>query len=92
MTFSSLMCSLKVTASFWQVWKDFEIKHGNEDTVREMLRIKRSIQAKFNTQVNFMSAQMIAAEGGAGEKRILQISLFQLYSPLQTSHIRVIIH
>ena len=27
------------------------MKHGNEDTVREMLRIKRSIQAVFNTQV-----------------------------------------
>ncbi|XP_030852951.1 pre-mRNA-splicing factor SYF1 isoform X1 [Strongylocentrotus purpuratus] len=61
----SQMCDPRVTATFWQVWKDFEIKHGNEDTVREMLRIKRSIQAKFNTQVNFMSAQMIAAEGAA---------------------------
>ncbi|XP_063966230.1 pre-mRNA-splicing factor SYF1-like [Lytechinus pictus] len=61
----SQMCDPRVTATFWQVWKDFEIKHGNEDTVREMLRIKRSIQAKFNTQVNFMSAQMIAAEGAS---------------------------
>jgi pre-mRNA-splicing factor SYF1 len=42
------------------VWHDFEVKHGNEDTFREMLRIKRSIQAQFNTQVNFMSAQMMA--------------------------------
>lgn len=39
----------------------FEVKHGNEDTVREMLRIKRSVQATYNTQVNFMSAQMLAA-------------------------------
>ena len=29
-----------------------------------MLRIKRSIQAQFNTQVNFMSAQMLAAASG----------------------------
>ena len=34
-----------------QVWKDFEVKHGNEDTLREMLRIKRSVQAVYNTQV-----------------------------------------
>ena len=36
-----------------QVWKDFEVKHGNEDTLREMLRIKRSVQAVYNTQVRF---------------------------------------
>ena len=38
------------------------MKHGNEDTVREMLRIKRSVQATFNTQVNFMSTQMLVAQ------------------------------
>ncbi|XP_013420306.1 pre-mRNA-splicing factor SYF1 [Lingula anatina] len=58
----SQMCDPRITAEFWQTWKDFEIQHGNEDTVREMLRIKRSVQATFNTQVNFMSAQMLAAQ------------------------------
>ena len=58
-------CLFQSTASFWQTWKEFEIKHGNEDTVREMLRIKRSVQAMYNTQVNFMSAQMLAVAGGA---------------------------
>ncbi|XP_052223848.1 pre-mRNA-splicing factor SYF1-like [Dreissena polymorpha] len=56
----SQICDPRSTANFWQTWKDFEIKHGNEDTVREMLRIKRSVQALYNTQVNFMSAQMLA--------------------------------
>jgi hypothetical protein len=28
-----------------------QVKHGNEDTLREMLRIKRSVQATYNTQV-----------------------------------------
>lgn len=42
-------CSL-----FLQVWKDFEVKHGNEDTLREMLRIKRSVQAVYNTQVSLV--------------------------------------
>lgn len=41
----------QVTAEFWKTWKDFEIRHGNEDTMREMLRIKRSVQATYNTQV-----------------------------------------
>ncbi|CAG0892203.1 unnamed protein product [Cyprideis torosa] len=56
----SEMCDPRVTAEFWQTWKDFEVKHGNEDTIREMLRIKRSVQALYNTQVNMMSVQMMA--------------------------------
>lgn len=55
------LCDPRTSPNFWSVWKEFEIKHGNEDTIREMLRIKRSVQATFNTQVNFMSAQMVAA-------------------------------
>ncbi|XP_058802784.1 pre-mRNA-splicing factor syf1 homolog [Phymastichus coffea] len=49
----------RVTNKFWQIWKEFEVSHGNEDTMREMLRIKRSVQAMYNTQVNMMSAQML---------------------------------
>ena len=58
----SQMCDPRVAAEFWQAWKDFEVKHGNEDTVREMLRIKRSVQHTYNTQVNMMSAQMLASQ------------------------------
>nr|XP_026690906.1 pre-mRNA-splicing factor SYF1 [Ciona intestinalis] len=59
----SQMCDPRTSANFWEAWKSFEVKHGNEDTVREMLRIKRSVQATYNTQVNYMSAQMLAAAG-----------------------------
>lgn len=45
-----------MTAEFWQTWKEFEVRHGNEDTMREMLRIKRSVQATYNTQVGALSA------------------------------------
>lgn len=55
----SQICDPRVTTEFWQTWKEFEVRHGNEDTMREMLRIKRSIQAMYNTQVNMMSAQML---------------------------------
>ena len=41
----------QTTPEFWKTWHDFEVHHGNEDTFREMLRIKRSVQAQFNTQV-----------------------------------------
>ena len=53
-------CVLQVTKSYWKAWQEFEVRYGNEDTFREMLRIKRSVQAQYNTQVNFMSAQMLA--------------------------------
>merc|ERR1712150_244593 len=59
----SQMCDPRTNAKFWDAWKSFEIKHGNEDTVREMGRIKRSVQATYNTQVNYMSAQMLASAG-----------------------------
>lgn len=55
------MCDPRVTPEFWQIWKEFEVRHGNEDTMREMLRIKRSVQATYNTQVNMMSAQMLSS-------------------------------
>ncbi|KJH51924.1 HAT repeat protein [Dictyocaulus viviparus] len=58
---ASEICDPKIHGQFWETWMDFEIKHGNEDTLREMLRIKRSVQQTFNTSVKHMSAQMIAA-------------------------------
>ena len=47
----SQMCDPRVATKFWDSWKNFEVRHGNEDTLREMLRIKRSIQHQYNTQV-----------------------------------------
>ncbi|KAK1153693.1 pre-mRNA-splicing factor SYF1 [Acipenser oxyrinchus oxyrinchus] len=64
-SYCSQICDPRMTAAFWQTWKEFEIRHGNEDTIREMLRIKRSIQATYNTQVNFMSSQMLKASSNA---------------------------
>lgn len=61
----SQMCDPRITAEFWSTWKEFEVRHGNEDTMREMLRIKRSVQATYNTQVNMMSAQMLSSAAQA---------------------------
>jgi len=61
-SYGSQLCDPRTTAHFWKAWHDFEVKHGNEDTFREMLRIKRSVQAKYNTQTNFMSAQILATQ------------------------------
>ncbi|KAM9948615.1 hypothetical protein ACTFIT_009813 [Dictyostelium discoideum] len=35
---------------YWNTWSDFEKLHGNEDTFKEMLRIRRSVQASYITQ------------------------------------------
>ncbi|ORX56150.1 TPR-like protein [Hesseltinella vesiculosa] len=37
----------KAFPDFWQTWHEFEVKHGSEDTYKEYLRIKRSVQAQF---------------------------------------------
>jgi pre-mRNA-splicing factor SYF1 len=37
---------------------------GSEDTFREMLRIKRAVQASFNTEGSFIAAQAAAAKKG----------------------------
>ncbi|XGW11905.1 hypothetical protein V3C99_012962 [Haemonchus contortus] len=58
---ASEICDPKIHGQFWDTWMDFEVKHGNEDTLREMLRIKRSVQQTYNTSVKHMSAQLIAA-------------------------------
>lgn len=59
------ICDPRITPSFWQTWKDFELRHGNEDTIRELLRVRRSVQATYNTQVNFMASQVLRAQAAA---------------------------
>ncbi|KAG8527453.1 pre-mRNA-splicing factor syf1 [Bacidia gigantensis] len=56
----SQFCDPRTTPTYWQKWESFEIQHGNEDTFKEMLRIKRSVQAQYNTDVNFIASQAIA--------------------------------
>lgn len=60
-THGAQYCDPRTERGYWDSWTDFEKKHGNEETFRETLRIRRSIQAQYNTQINVMSAQMLAA-------------------------------
>jgi pre-mRNA-splicing factor SYF1 len=32
---------------FWEQWEKFEVGHGNEDTFKEMLRVKRSVASQY---------------------------------------------
>lgn len=61
---ASQFCDPRVHPRFWQEWNTFEIETGSEDTFREMLRIKRSVQAQFNTEASYLAAQMAAKQTG----------------------------
>ncbi|QIW98957.1 hypothetical protein AMS68_004475 [Peltaster fructicola] len=59
---ASQFCDPRVNPAFWKKWEQFEVQHGNEDTFKEMLRIKRSVQAQFNTDLNFIASQAVARQ------------------------------
>lgn len=57
------------SAGFWSEWNAFEVKYGNEESFREMLRIKRSVAAKYaNTHFNaaIIDASVVSIPGGGG--------------------------
>ena len=56
----SQFCDPRTTPTYWQKWESFEVRCGNEDTFKEMLRVKRSVQAQYNTDVNFIASQALA--------------------------------
>jgi pre-mRNA-splicing factor SYF1 len=64
---ASQFCDPRTSKDFWSEWNEFEVATGSEDTFREMLRIKRAVQASFNTDASFIDAQKIAAQEG-GER------------------------
>lgn len=57
LAYGAQMADPRRTEEYWREWNEFEIAHGNEETFREMLRIKRSVEASFST-VNYNAAEM----------------------------------
>ncbi|GKV39360.1 hypothetical protein SLEP1_g47141 [Rubroshorea leprosula] len=51
--FASQFADPRTDGDFWNKWREFEVQHGNEDTSREMLRIKRSVSASYS-QTHFI--------------------------------------
>ncbi|RHN72953.1 putative tetratricopeptide-like helical domain-containing protein [Medicago truncatula] len=45
--FASKFAHPRSDQDFWNKWREFEVQRGNEDTFREMLRIKRSVSASY---------------------------------------------
>lgn len=66
---ASQFCDPRNTPTFWHKWEEFEVQHGNEDTFKEMLRIKRSVQAQYNTDVSFIASQALARSQQRPEDR-----------------------
>lgn len=59
-------CDLRVFPVFWERWGEFEARCGDEQTFREMLRVKRSVQSVFLERQPFIKAR---AEGVEPEER-----------------------
>ncbi|KAF1744170.1 hypothetical protein MXB_956, partial [Myxobolus squamalis] len=57
-SYLSQLSNPKLTEHFWKSWYDFEVAHGNEETFREMRRIKRTIEAKFTIQPSLTASHM----------------------------------
>ncbi|KAN0061209.1 pre-mRNA-splicing factor syf1 [Thecaphora frezii] len=58
---ASQFCDPRTHTEFWKEWNKFEVETGSEDTFREMLRIKRSVQAQFNTDISYIAASALSA-------------------------------
>ncbi|ORZ33401.1 hypothetical protein BCR44DRAFT_1438412 [Catenaria anguillulae PL171] len=54
-------------AKYWAMWRAFEVGYGNEETFKDMLRVKRSVAAKFNTDANYI--RMVVAGERAKRER-----------------------
>lgn len=60
--FASQFADPRSDVDFWNKWHGFEVQHGNEDTFREMLRIKRSVTASYS-QVGLLHCTGLSLTG-----------------------------
>lgn len=58
---ASQFCDPRVYPDFWKEWNQFEVETGSEDTFKEFLRIKRSVQSQYNTETSFLAAHALGA-------------------------------
>ncbi|GAA6057939.1 hypothetical protein JCM3770_004444 [Rhodotorula araucariae] len=66
---ASQFCDPRTNPEFWAQWNAFEIETGSEDTFREYLRIKRAVQAAFNTESSYLSAKLAQMQKGGQAAR-----------------------
>jgi len=78
LAYGAQMADPRLNIEYWNAWNEFEISHGSEETFREMLRVKRSMEASFST-INYNAAQMngtgtTATEGLSNEVAMKMIT------------------
>ncbi|KAI9827221.1 MAG: pre-mRNA-splicing factor syf1 [Thelocarpon impressellum] len=59
--YGSQFCDPRTSQEFWAKWEAFEVRHGNEDTFKEMLRVKRSVRAQYNTDLGLLVSRALGA-------------------------------
>ena len=59
-TFASHLADPRKAPHFWKAWEEFEGRHGNQVTWREMMRINRSVAASFS-DVHYNTTQVEGA-------------------------------
>ena len=52
LTYGAQLADPRRFPEYWAEWHEFEVSHGTEETFKEMLRVKRSVQAAFSA-VNY---------------------------------------
>jgi len=68
--YGSQHCDPGKDGALWNKWHAFEVRHGNEDTFREMLRVKRSVQLQYTQQhVNTTDTAAALIQNGPAAKR-----------------------
>ena len=67
---ASQFCDPRVNPDFWKEWNDFEVETGSEDTFKEFLRIRRSVQSLYNTEAQFLAAHALAGKKDGGKMEV----------------------
>eukprot|EP01083_Nonionella_stella_P090050 251570_1 len=67
-TYGSQFADPRVEKAYWDVWREFEVNHGNQETYAEMLRVQRSISAQFvNVQLLTEPGKVVGGEEEDGK-------------------------
>jgi pre-mRNA-splicing factor SYF1 len=79
LTYGAQMADPRRDPEYWKEWHAFEVAHGNEETFREMLRVKRGVAALFST-VNYNALEMGAAEPAGQPKTLTEEEALKMIS------------
>lgn len=64
-TYAAQFCDPRVDKDYYMTWHDFEVHHGNEETFKEMRRVRRTVQTQFAALMNTITPPTAAPTAGA---------------------------